>query len=315
MNLLSISTPIAFFIFNRPHLTKIVFDAIAKAKPKKLLVVADGPRFPEEDEKCQNARAAVMNNIDWECEVLTNFSEPNLGCKDRVSSGLDWVFAEEEEAIILEDDCLPHPSFFRFCETLLERYRYDERVMMISGDNFQLGKSRTEYSYYYSKYTHIWGWASWKRAWQYYDVNMKSWPEYKNLNLISSVCEDQLEQKYWTDIFDIVFNGGMNTWDYQWLYGCWCQNGLSILPDCNLVSNIGFGNEGTHTSYESPWAELPTSDVGNIEHPPFMVRHRDADNYTFDYLFGGKNLRENNTLTRKLRRRLSLIKGKLISCF
>ncbi|MBD2179746.1 glycosyltransferase family 2 protein [Planktothrix sp. FACHB-1375] len=312
---MSISTPIAFFIFNRPHLTKIVFDAIAKAKPKKLLVVADGPRFPEEDEKCQKARAAVMANINWECEVLTNFSEPNLGCKERVSSGLNWVFSEVEEAIILEDDCLPHPSFFRFCETLLERYRYDERVMMISGDNFQLGKSRTEYSYYYSKYTHIWGWASWKRAWQYYDVNMKSWPEYKNVNLISSVCEDQLEQKYWTDIFDIVFNGGMNTWDYQWLYGCWCQNGLSILPNCNLVSNIGFGNEGTHTSYDSPWAQLPTSDIGNIEHPPFMVRHRDADNYTFDYLFGGKNFRESNTFTRKLRRRLSLIKGKLKSCF
>lgn len=191
---MSVSTPVAFFIFNRPVLTEIVFEAIAKAKPKKLLVVADGPRFAEEEEKCQKARAAVIDKINWECEVLTNFSDRNQGCKYRVSSGLDWVFSEVEEAIILEDDCLPAPSFFRFCETLLARYRDDERVMTISGDNFQLGNSRTEYSYYFSKYTHIWGWASWRRAWQHYDVDMKSWTDDKKLDIIYSVCEDPLEQ-------------------------------------------------------------------------------------------------------------------------
>ncbi|MCL1470568.1 glycosyltransferase family 2 protein [Argonema antarcticum] len=312
---MSISTPIAFFIFNRPALTEIVFEAIAKAKPKKLLIVADGPRFPEEDEKCQKARAAVIDKIDWECEVLTNFSEKNRGCKYRVSSGLDWVFSEVEEAIILEDDCLPDPSFFGFCETMLNRYRNDERVMMISGDNFQLGNSRTEYSYYFSKYTHIWGWASWRRAWQHYDVEMKSWPEYKKLDFIYSVCEDPVEQKYWTDIFDLVFDGGIDTWDYQWLYTCWCQNGLTIIPNCNLISNIGFGNDGTHTCYDSPWAQLPINDISEIKHPPFIFRHREADSYTFEYLFGGKNIRESYTLINQVRRRLSSIKGKLISCF
>ena len=286
----SLSTPVAFLIFNRPDLTEIVFEAIRQAKPKKLLVVADGPRFPGEVEKCQKSRA-VIERVDWDCEVLTNFSEENLGCKRRVSSGLNWVFSEVEEAIILEDDCLPTPSFFYFCQTLLEHYRDDERVMHISGDNFQLGQSRTEYSYYFSKYAHIWGWASWRRAWKYYDVYLKTWSEYKNLEMISSLCEDYYEQKYWTDIFERVFRGAVNTWDYQWLYACWSQNGLSILPNSNLVSNIGFGLDATHVAGDSPWARLPVTDIWQVKHPPFIARNKEADNYTFAYHYGGKNLK------------------------
>lgn len=313
MSLLSISTPIAFFIFNRPELTKVVFEAIAKAKPKKLLVVADGPRFPEENEKCQKARAAVMNNIDWECEVLTNFSERNLGCKYRVSSGITWVFSEVEEAIILEDDCLPTESFFYFCQTLLEKYRYDDRIMAVSSNNFQGGQKRGDYSYYFSKYPHIWGWASWRRAWQYYDVEIKTWPHYKEIDLISLVFEDPYEQKYWDYYFESVFNGVINTWDYQWTYTCFFQNGLTIIPNTNLVSNLGYGPDATHTVNESPFAKLPISDIWEIEHPPFVVRHREADNYTFDYFFGAKSLKESDTWYRKMRGRLSAIKQKLKS--
>jgi hypothetical protein len=287
---MSLSTPVALFIFNRPNLTEIVFDAIRQAKPKKLLVVADGPRFPEEAEKCKQARA-VIERVDWDCEVLTNFSEKNLGCNRRVSSGLDWVFSQVEEAIILEDDCLPAPSFFNFCQTLLERYRDDERVMHISGNNFQSGQSKTEYSYYFSKYIHIWGWASWRRAWKHYDVNIKTWSKYKSLGLIPSICEDLYEQKYWTDIFERVSSGAVDTWDYQWVYTCWSQNGLSILPDSNLVSNIGFGLDATHVSAESPWARLPVTDIWEIQHPLFIFRNKVADDYTFDYHYGGQNLR------------------------
>jgi hypothetical protein len=296
--IMSLSTPVAFLIFNRPDLTEIVFEAIRKAKPKKLLVVADGARFPEEAEKCEQARA-VLKKVDWDCEVLTNFSDQNLGCKQRVSSGLDWVFSEVEEVIILEDDCLPAPSFFSFCQTLLERYRHDERIFMISGDNFQAGQSRTAYSYYFSKYSHIWGWASWRRAWQYYDVDMKTWPEYKKLNLIRSVCEDSYEQKHWIDIFDTVFNGIVDTWDYQWLYTCWSQNGLSILPDLNLISNIGCGIGATHISGESPWARLPVSNIEQIKHPIFIVKNNKADNYTFDFHYGAKKIKNENKLTFK----------------
>jgi hypothetical protein len=307
---MSFSTPVAFIIFNRPDLTEIVFESIRQVKPKKLLIVADGPRFPEESEKCEKARA-VIEKVDWQCQVLTNFSETNLGGKNRVASGLDWVFSEVEEAIILEDDCLPAPSFFYFCQTLLDRYRHDERIMMISGNNFQLGQSRTEYSYYFSKYSHIWGWASWRRAWQLYDVDIKTWPEYKKLNLIYSVCEDSYEQKYWMDTFDRVFSGVPDIWDYQWLYTCWSQNGLSILPDSNLVSNIGFRSDATHTFVESTWMCLPTVDIWEIEHPPFIVRHREADAYTFDYIFGGIGMKQADTLYYKTRSILSAIKKRI----
>lgn len=156
-----LKTPVAFLIFNRPDTTRRVFAEIAKARPPKLLVVADGPRadHPDDVEKCAAVRA-IIDGIDWDCKVLTNYSDINLGCKRRVSSGLDWVFDTVEEAIILEDDCLPHPAFFRFCEEMLNKYRDDKRIAMISGDNFQFGRKRTEYSYYFSRYPHIWGWAS-----------------------------------------------------------------------------------------------------------------------------------------------------------
>lgn len=291
-----LKTPVAFLIFNRPDLTSIVFDAIAQAKPKKLLVVADGPRFPEEAEKCREARA-VIERINWDCEVLTNFSEINLGCKHRVSSGLDWIFSQVEEAIILEDDCLPAPSFFYFCQTLLEYYRHDERIMHISGNNFQFGQSRTEYSYYFSKYPHIWGWASWRRAWKYYDVTIKTWSHYKKLEIISSLCEDSYEQKYWNDIFERTYNGTVDTWDYQWVYACWCQTSMSILPNLNLVSNIGFRIDGTHTkSSNAPGARLPTTDIWGIKHPSFIVRHKEADNHTFNTVLCPNDIKNNNSM-------------------
>lgn len=308
-----LKTPVAFIIFNRPDLTEVVFEAIAKVKPKKLLVVADGPRFPEEAEKCEKARA-IIEKVDWDCEVLTNFSEKNLGCRYRVSSGLDWVFSEVEEAIILEDDCLPAPSFFYFCHTLLEHYRHDERIMHISGNNFQAGLSRTDYSYYFSKYNHIWGWASWRRAWKHFDRNMKTWTEFNKLGMMNFVCESPHEQTYWTNIFDQMFvESRPDTWDYIWTYTCWFQNGLSILPNSNLVSNIGFGSDATHTLGESPYARLSTTNIWEISHPPFVVRHRDADIYTFNYVFGGKDMRENNTLPAKMHQRLSAVKRKVES--
>ena len=293
-----LKTPIAFLIFNRPSLTDIVFEAIARAKPQKLLVVADGPRFPGESEKCQKARS-VIEKIDWECEVLTNFSQINLGCKQRISSGLDWVFSEVEEAIILEDDCLPAPSFFYFCETLLDHYRHDKRIMHISGNNFQQDRIKTDHSYYYSKYSHVWGWASWRRAWEYYDVDMKTWLEYKKLGMICSACEDSYEQKYWIDIFNRVFEGAVSTWDYQWLYACWSQNGLSILPNLNLVSNIGFGLDATHTSTNCSQANLPIDNIWEIDHPSFVARFQAADTFTFDHHYGGKSIRKGSSFSLK----------------
>ena len=176
--MLTMDTPIALFIFNRPDTTQKVFSAIRDSKPTKLLIVADGPRpeRPEEEEICTATRA-IVNQVDWPCEVLTNFADHNLGCKARISSGLNWVFETVEEAIILEDDCVPSLSFFPFCEQLLEQYRHDSRIMSISGSNFQFGKNKTSYSYHFSHFFHGWGWASWQRAWEHCDLNLGLWPK------------------------------------------------------------------------------------------------------------------------------------------
>jgi len=158
---MSLSTPVALLIFNRPDLTEFVFEAIAQAKPKKLLIVADGPRFPEEAEKCEKARA-VIEKVNWDCQIFTNFSKTNLGCKKRIISGLEWIFSEFEEAIILEDDCLPSTSFFLYCQTLLEYYRNEPRITSISGCNLGFYAPTEKSSYRYSKFMNMWGWCKFR---------------------------------------------------------------------------------------------------------------------------------------------------------
>jgi hypothetical protein len=172
-----LSTPVAFLIFNRATTTERVFAEIARAKPRQLLLIADGPRPDREEEadRCAATRA-IVDQVNWDCQVLKNYADCNLGCKKRVSSGLDWVFRNVEEAIILEDDCLPHPTFFRFCQEMLEKYRSDTRIMQICGFNALYEQQSLPYSYYFSKFGPIWGWASWRRAWEHYDVDMKLWP-------------------------------------------------------------------------------------------------------------------------------------------
>lgn len=274
--------PVAFFIFNRPHTTEKVFAEIARASPPKLLIVADGPRpdRPGEGDKVAATRA-IVERVDWPCEVLINYSEVNLGCKRRVSSGLDWVFETVEEAIILEDDCVPHLTFFRFCDELLERYRDDERVMVISGDNFQFGRRRTEDSYYFSRHNHCWGWATWKRAWQHYDVHMKLWPKIRDGGWLKDLLSDRASVKYWTRIFRSVHEERIDTWDYQWAFAWWAQSGLAILPNVNLVSNIGFRTDATHTTGSSPLANMPVQAMDfPLRHPSFVIRDVQADDFT-----------------------------------
>jgi hypothetical protein len=280
----SLSTPVALFVFNRPSLARAVFEAISQAQPETLLVVADGPRTHAEAEKCDEVRA-IVQRVDWDCRLLTNLSETNLGCKTRLSSGLDWVFDTVEEAIILEDDCVPHQTFFLFCGELLERYRNDSRVMAISGNNFQSGRRRTSYSYYFSCFNHCWGWASWRRAWSRYDVEMKLWPTLRSTSWLFDILDDPAFVDYYREIFDRTYAGSIDTWDYQWTFACWSQRGLSILPEINLVSNIGFGGDATHTlEAGSPIASLPVGAMEfPISHPPCLVRNRDADRFTFEH--------------------------------
>jgi hypothetical protein len=299
---MSCETPIAFFIFRRPDLTTQVFEAIRQAKPKKLLVVADGPRNESEAILCQQARA-VIETVDWDCEILRNYVDENLGCRKRVSSGLDWVFAQVEEAIVLEDDCLPSPSFFSFCQTLLERYRYDERIMNISGDNFQRNQTRNQCSYHFSRYPHIWGWATWRRAWQHYDVDMKLWIDFKSSRLFKDMFDTKYEWLYWSNIFDDVYMGKIDTWDYQWYFCCWSQSALSVEPSVNLVSNLGFREDGTHLKQENSLAKLPASEIYSIVHPTIVMRNNETDKYTFEFRYNGKQIKLDYSVFGQIKRK------------
>jgi len=279
-----LKTPVALIIFNRPGTTERVFNEIANARPPKLLVVADGPRADRsgELEKCTETRA-IIERVDWDCEVITHFSDVNLGCRKRVSSGIDWVFQQVPEAIFLEDDCLPHPDFFRYCEELLDYYRNDTRIMMISGDNFQFGESRGDSSYYFSRYIHVWGWASWRRAWKFYDVDMPLWPKIRDSDLLDYVYLDTKEKKYWEKIFNSIYSGLIDTWDYQWAFSCWSQNGLTVLPQNNMISNIGFDADATHTKCKSELSELAAYEMKfPLKHPSCILPNVLADRYTFD---------------------------------
>ena len=283
-----LTTPVAFIIFNRPDITAQVFSEIARARPTKLLVISDGPRADRPGEaNIVAATREIIKQVDWECEVLTNYSEFNLGCKRRVSSGIDWVFEQVEEAIILEDDCLPDPSFFRFCQELLERYRYDRRIGLISGDNFQFGNRRSDDSYYFSKYTHIWGWASWRDRWSSsYDVSLKKWPLARDEGWLADMLGEKSEASYWRGIFERVYRGEIDTWDYQWVFANWSEGWMSVTPSVNLISNIGFGGDATHTQQNSIFADMNVEAIQYpLKHPQFMVRNTVADFYTYKVMF------------------------------
>lgn len=278
-----LTTPILFLIFNRPDTTKRVFEVISQTRPKQLFVAGDGPRAdrPGEEEKCEKVRQ-IATNVDWDCEVKTLFREKNLGCRVAVSSAVDWFFENVEEGIILEDDCVPHPTFFRFCQELLERYRDDMRVMQIGSCNFQDGIKRGNGSYYFSKYNHIWGWASWRRAWCHYDVAMQTFPEFVVQKQIENIWPDKNTQKYWLNIFQTVFEGRIDTWDYQWIYAMWTQNSFAILPNVNMISNIGFDERAMHTKGDSHVSNMKTYELHEMVHPAFVLQDIEADKYTFE---------------------------------
>ncbi|MBD2260786.1 glycosyltransferase family 2 protein [Pseudanabaena sp. FACHB-2040] len=300
------STPVIFLIFRRPELTARVFEQIRAAQPSKLFVVADGPRNEVERVLCDRTRA-VTEQINWDCEVFRNYSEENLGCCRRVTSGLTWAFEQVEEAIILEDDCLPHLDFFSFCQTLLSYYRDDKRVWVISGNNFQDGRWHGDGNYYFSKYNHCWGWATWQRAWQHWELNSKKWVEFRDAGLMHSICESYYETIYWTEIFNALFlEEKFNSWAYPWMFTCWVQSGLTALPNVNLVSNLGFEADATHTRRDSHLANLSTERLGGIKHPTFVMQDKSADLYTFNHYYQPPQGKL-NLLLKKLRSRASFL--------
>lgn len=287
MNNWKLTTPVALIIFNRTDTTERVFAEIAKAKPQKLLLIGDGPRLSRagEAEKVAATRA-IVENVNWDCEVLTNFSAENMGCKMRPKTGIDWIFDQVEEAIILEDDCLPHPTFFRFCQELLDRYRQDQRVSMISGINFQPEYANNSDSYYFSRYSSTWGWATWRSRWQdNYDIDMQHWPDVRDSGWLEDILGNKKEANFWRKIFESVYKGKVSTaWDYQWVFAWWLQNRLGVTPRVNLISNIGFGAEATHTIQGSNLANRPTEAmIFPLKCTSYMARNNFADNMLFNH--------------------------------
>lgn len=279
------NTPVALFIFRRPDTTERVFARIAEARPSRLLVIADGPRTPEEQSVCDQTRA-IVTNVDWPCEVATNFASTNLGLRQRMASGISWVFEQAEEAIILEDDCLPHPTFFRFCAELLDRYRDERRIMHISGDCFVNNPSPT-YSYYFTRYAHVWGWATWRRAWTQYDATLEGWTDRRTRSRILRELSSSAERRFWNSILDEVRRGEIDTWDYQWAFTLLSANAWGINPTVNLVHNIGFGGSATHTlNADSKLANLSAGEMNfPLAHPETEERASDLDKVTAQMFF------------------------------
>jgi hypothetical protein len=240
-----LSTPVAFIIFNRPDLAQIVFNSIRQAQPEQLFVIADGARFPEEHQKCQQARD-IIQQVDWNCQVLTNYADTNLGCRQRVSSGITWVFEQVEEAIILEDDCLPSHSFFVFCQYMLERYRNDKRVMIISGYNKQQEWKANQDDYFFSYLGGIWGWASWRRAWNHFDIDMKDLDHVLHAKKLQHLLGEQLGKIREKQLLELRENQ-IDTWDYQWGFARHINSGMAVVSSKSLIKNIGFREDATHT--------------------------------------------------------------------
>lgn len=277
-------TAVLFMVFNRPDTAMKALSGIRKSEPKRLYIAADGPR-PEkigEIELCQRTRE-IVNQVDWDCEVKTLFREDNLGCARAVSSAITWFFEHEREGIILEDDCIPHPDFFLFAQTLLSRYRNQKNISMICGTNFLQGKVRAEHSYYFSAFSNVWGWASWRDRWNGFSLSYTEEAKQE----IQSALRLQMPQKHQTLLMQNwlheIQRGNLDSWAIPFALYNMCLNRLSIVPIQNLVSNIGFGLDATHTVQSAQGiSQLKTDGIKNLVHPDRILQNRKADRLYLD---------------------------------
>lgn len=279
---MSYSVPILFITFNRLDTSRQVFEAIKRQQPEKLYLFSDGPRKEksEEAKAVHEVRTWLTSQINWPCEVQTLFLDHNMGPRYAIGHAVNWLFEHEEEGVIFEHDCLPHPSFFPFCEELLERYKNEHRVMHISGNNYLFGRIQHNTSYYFSKHNISWGWATWKRAWKFYDADMQ---EYKarGEELINVLSKRKRVRAYWTNILNRVYTGQISTWDFQWTFNMWCNHGFAIVPEKNLVKNIGYGDQAIHTgNSKDKLARLPLYAMEfPMSHPKTIQPDEFADDY------------------------------------
>jgi hypothetical protein len=298
-------SPVLFLIFNRPDTTLRVFNEIRKVKPLRLYIAADGPRTDRENEVelCQKT-ISIVQQVDWECEVKTLFRQSNLGCKNAISSALDWFFDQEEEGIILEDDCLPAQSFFYYCDTLLETYRFDTRIRHIAGCNLGLGKKWGDATTYFSNQTYVWGWASWRRAWNDYDKDLKKYNENEIEHQLYTIFNNSFVVDIWKNIFKRVKAGEIDTWDYQLAITNYFNGGLAINSNINLISNIGFREDATHTvDLSSDYANIPLEEITEITYPQYILPDKRADYSVFNHTYKiDEQIKRHNLLRRQFKR-------------
>jgi hypothetical protein len=263
-----IKAPILFLVFNRPEQTARVFESIRAVRPSRLFVAGDGHRPDRaEEEKLVRQTRQIATAIDWPCEVTTLFRESNLGCGRAVSGAISWFFEHVTEGIILEDDCLPHPDFYPYCETLLSRYRDEPKVATIAGTHFLPPELPHQQSHYVSKYFQMWGWATWRRTWQTYDLRLTQLNDAGWFSLLDRIHHNPVEAGYWREIYLSLKPGVIDTWDFQMFFSNWHAGGNHVMPGQNLISNIGYGADATHTNFDSPMANLPTAPLTLTDTP------------------------------------------------
>jgi hypothetical protein len=277
----SIDVAVLFIIYNRPCPTSLVFSQIRKAKPKRLYIAGDGPKDKEDEEKCRKCRE-IATQVDWDCEVKICFSDTNLNCGRGPYEAMKWFFTNEEQGIILEDDCLPALSFIRYCKELLDRYKNDNRIMMISGNNYRdVWNNDKDNSYYFSNFTLTWGWATWRRAWEMYDYTLTDFPELMKKKYLENAFMGPLDRMFRLSKLKSTYDRWPNIdwWDYQWQYNLITQSGLCIVPEVNLVRNTGFDCDATHTTnYKDEKRKMSLSEIQfPLRHPRYVMQNVEAD--------------------------------------
>lgn len=284
---MSCNTPVLLIAWQRPCALRQVVNALRRVRPTSIFVACDGPRVdkPADVSRVAETQKLINTEIDWKCRIEKRYSETNQGCRLGVSSAISWFFEHVDEGIILEDDCVPHHDFFRFCGALLNRYRNNKQLWCITGDNFQDGRRRGHESYYFSRYNHVWGWATWRDRWLSYDQYLRFWPSWRDSSHFADMFLDQQERDYWRRIFDDTYAGKIDTWDYQWTACTWKSGGLTATPQVNLVTNIGHGSGGTHITESVSSLCIASQVLGEITHPEVVEQHSEADSYVFRNIF------------------------------
>lgn len=288
------NTPVVYFAFNRPDLTSRSWASICRWKPNNLYIITDGPRKNHKQDNilCNQVRE-ILKKISWECKVTRIYSQHNLGCRLRVASGLDKVFEENESAIIIEDDCVVNDDFFIFCSKLLDTYSQNENIFGISGTNhLTAGHMNGDFSYFFTKYASSWGWATWRRVWFQSDLSMSFWPRWRLTSSWRSSFSDSWERLYWTVLFDDCYYKRIDSWALPFLANQWYREGVFLMSRANLVSNIGFGSDSTHTSNQnSPQANKPIAAVGSLNHPSEVFLDEEVESLIFNKNYGGEKFK------------------------